>query len=71
MPGWECPYHNPRGLRQVHFLARRCKVDRQSAWELLQEFAKGDTLIRHATAVEAASGPMHNATGETRRPGVS
>jgi putative nucleotidyltransferase with HDIG domain len=29
-------------------------VNRQSAWELLREFARGDTLIRHATAVEAA-----------------
>ncbi len=29
-------------------------MDHQSAWDLLREYARGDTLIRHATAVEAA-----------------
>ena len=29
-------------------------VDRQTAWALLQEHAKGDVLIKHALAVEAS-----------------
>ena len=29
-------------------------MDRESAWALLQEFARGETLVRHGTAVEAA-----------------
>ena len=29
------------------------RVDRDTAWALLQEHAKGDTLIKHALAVEA------------------
>ena len=28
-------------------------IVRQQAWELLQEFAKGETLLKHGTAVEA------------------
>ena len=40
------------------------RVDRETAWALLQEHAKGDTLIRHAMAVEACMRAYARKSGE-------
>ena len=40
------------------------RVDRETAWALLQEHAKGDTLIKHAMAVEACIRAYARKSGE-------
>ncbi len=40
------------------------RVDRATAWALLQEHAKGDTLIKHALAVEACMRAYAGKRGE-------